>query len=317
VLPVRDDRPFFLQTSFSYPHEPFLCTQEYWDRYDHEAIQIPEYPDNLDQTYTTMDRSLNNYHGCGEVDLKNPESLRNLHHSYLALISYIDDKVGQLLDCLERTGLADDTIVIFTSDHGDMLGHRGMVQKRHFYDQSSRIPLIFRFPNSFPFGKAGHVCDDPVSIVDLCPTIAALAGAESLLPMDGRSLLPQLRGESDPDRAVFCENHVSGVATCCFMVRRGRHKFTYIHETGETRLFDMVADPREWNNLSGAPEWAATERELKDLIFQAFDVERIDREIDLSVQRRMLIRNSFAVTGPPRWSHQPYFNAEEQYWRKD
>ena len=149
-LPKRDDRPFFLQFSLNHPHEPFHCLQRHWDLYEGADIPIPEYPEGMEATYTSMDRTLIRLHGSEHVPLREPESLRRLHRGYLASVSYLDEKVGQVVGALDEYGLADDTIIILVSDHGDMLGHRGMVQKRVFYEQSARIALAFRFPKNFP-----------------------------------------------------------------------------------------------------------------------------------------------------------------------
>jgi len=314
-LPPRDDRPFFLQVSFCHPHEPFHCTQHYWDLYEGVDIPIPEKRENIEQTYTQLDRSLNMRHGCGEVDLMNPESLRAMHRAYLASVSYIDDKIGQLLTTLEECGLMDDTVVIFTSDHGDMLGHRGMIQKRTFYEQSSRVYLSVTFPANHMTGTAGARCADPASLADVCPTMLDIAGVSQHLPMDGTSLMPQLRGEHDPDRFVFCENHSEGAETACFMVRRGKHKYVYLHGV-ESQLFDLEADPGEWNDLAGRPEFAELENELRSLILDRFDPERIDRELDASIARRWLIKEAHGATGRPPWAYQPFFDAQHQYWRE-
>jgi len=313
-IPERDDTPFFLQVAYQHPHEPFHCLQKHWDLYEGVDIPIPEYPEELEPHYTAMDRDLAKKHGTAEVDLMEPDSLRNLHRAYLASISYCDEKVGALLQALEDYGLADETVVIFTTDHGDMLGHRGMVQKRSFYEYSSRIPLIFRFPKNHPMGAPGTVCKDPVNIVDLCPTILELVGITDYLPVDGAALLPQLRGERDPERHVFCENHSESVTGTCFMVRKGRYKYNYIYQR-EAQLFDIEADPGEWNNLSGRPEHRETERELKDLILARFDPDKIDRELTANIAKRKVIRKALETAGGPNWAYQPFFDASRQYWR--
>jgi len=313
-LPERDEKPFFLQVSFNHPHEPFHCLQRHWDLYEGVDIPIPQYPENLEETYTSFDKTLNKWHGCAEVDLKNPLSLRAMHRSYLANTTYVDEKIGELLQALEDYGLADDTIVVFLSDHGDMLGHRGMIQKRAFYEQSSRIVMQVRLPRNFARGKPGTVCTDPVSIADVCPTILELAGVNDYLPMDGASLVPQIEGRSDPDRHVFCENHSEGATTACFMVRQGNHKYVYLHNA-ESQLFDLADDPGEWQNLAGSPEHGATEKRLKKLILDRFDPDAIDRKLDEDIRRKWLIKTVHEATERPAWAYQPFVDAQKQYWR--
>jgi choline-sulfatase len=136
--------------------------------YEGEEIEIPEFPDNLEETYSTLDKWLNVYHGVAKAkNLRDPESIRRVRRAYYALVTYIDIKVGELLASLEENGFCENTIVVFCSDHGDMLCEKGMVQKRTFYEWSSRVPLIIRFPQGW---QRGTICMEPVNLVDLLPT---------------------------------------------------------------------------------------------------------------------------------------------------
>ncbi|MBD3244288.1 MAG: sulfatase-like hydrolase/transferase, partial [Chitinivibrionales bacterium] len=295
------------------PHEPFHCLQRYWDLYEGADIPIPRYPEDMDERYTSFDRALNTWHGCDQVDLRNADSLRALHRAYLASVSYVDEKVGEILAALDGLGLADDTIVMVTSDHGDMLGWRGMVQKRCFYEQSARIPLLIAFPDCMGYspGRVG----EPVSLLDIFPTVLQCAGIEDWLPVDGRSLLPHCRGDVPSDRAVIVENHSEGTTTPCFMVRRGRYKYTLIHGA-ERQLFDIEDDPAEWENLSGRPAYAEVEQELRGAILNRFDPDRIDRELNESLARRAVVKQAMVAAGGPRWDYQPYFDESKRYWRE-
>lgn len=314
-LPPRDDTPFLLCASYQHPHEPFHCLQRHWELYEGVDIPIPEYPENLERLYTSFDESLNTWHGCSEVDLRNPDSLRALHRAYLASVSYFDEKVGELLESLENLGLADDTIVILTADHGDMLGHRGMVQKRCFYESSARIPLMVSFPPNTSLAPNGRRVSEPVSLIDVFPTVLECAGVREWLPVDGVSLLPYCKGEPLKDRAVFCENHSEATSTPCFMVRKGDYKYTYIHN-GETQLYNVVRDPGEWDNLSGRREFAEVEQELRSLILNRFDPEKIDRELDENLAKRAVVKSAMEANDGPSWDYQPFFDASRQYWRE-
>lgn len=312
-LPPRDERPFFLCVSYCHPHEPFHVTQELWDLYEGEDIQIPDIPADLTDHEHPMDKMLNIFHGTHRVDLDDEEALTNMRRAYYGLITYVDRKVGQLLDALETYGLRDDTVVIFMSDHGDMLGERRMVQKRTFYEYSSRIPWIISHPSSLP---NGITVDAPVSIVDVMPTILDIAHAdEGMLPIDGASVLPLLHGEQDPDRTVFAELHAEGVNTTCFMVRKGVYK--YIHVAGyEPQLYDLVEDPREWRNLAGKPKVVDVEADLHTRLVERFDPPDIERRVRKSLDRRRVIRQAMKATGLPKWDYQPVFDATKQYWRE-
>lgn len=311
--------PFFLQISLNNPHEPFLTYQEFWDMYEGVEIPIPEYPKNLQEHYTVMDRQLNELHGVDRVKLKDPESLRRVYRAYYATITYVDHKLGEVLSALERFGLKDNTIIIFLSDHGDMLGQRGMVQKRVFYEHSARIPMIVHFPKNFPLGKNGIRCPDPVSIVDVAPTILELAGIRDYLSMDGKSLLPQLNGRHDKDRFVFCENYSEGVSTTCIMVRQRDYKYTYIYQGEEqdpqVQLFNIIEDPSEWTNLAGKKKCKSIETELRELILARFDPAAIDREAQLSFERRKIIHESRKIANPPKWDYRPVEDIHDMYWR--
>ena len=306
----RDGDPFLLCASYHHPHEPFWPPREYWDLYEGEEIEIPQFPDDLDQTRSIMDRWLNAYHGIDRFDLRDPDGLYRLRRAYYAQVTYVDRQVGGLLQALEETGLADNTVVVFTSDHGDMLCEREMVQKRTFYEWACRVPLIIRFPDGW---QSGTTCASPVSLIDLLPTFCELAGAEAHLPHDGQSLMSVIGG-GDEDRCVFAQAH-EAVGVPCIMVRQGRHKYNYIHGH-KPQLFDLETDPGEWNNLAGEPPHARVEGELRARVLGEFDPDAIARANLESLRRRWLIRATMQ-RHEQTWCHFPPFdsrrNALEQH----
>ena len=297
---LRPEEPFFLVVSYHHPHDPFHPTQELWDLYDSAEIELPE---QRDVDVSAMDAWANEAHETDSVDLADAEALTALRRAYYALVTYVDRKVGELLAALEQTGQDDDTVVLFTSDHGDMLGERRMVQKRCFYEWSVRVPLLLRFPDGR--GAAERV-SDPVSLLDIAPTLLDLARVDERLPLDGRSLL-----DPDQDRAVLSEYHVEKVRAPCFMARRGRWKLIHVHGHG-SQLFDLEADPHECENLAGRglPE----EDELRALILGEFDPDAIAAAGAASVRRRELVRHAMALNDT-RWDHSPVFDATTQYVR--
>lgn len=289
---LRPDDPFFLVVSYHHPHDPFHVTQELWDLYEGAEIELPEVPDGLE--VSAMDRWANEAHETDAVDLADPAALTVLRRAYYGLVSYVDRKVGELLDVIP-----EDTVVLFTSDHGDMLAERRMVQKRCFYEWSVRVPLLLRLPGG---SRAGERVPHPVSLLDVAPTLLDLAGVEDRLELDGRSLL-----DPDPDRAVLAEYHVEKVRSPCFMVRRGRRKLIHVHGHGE-QLFDLEADPNEWESLDEDAD------ELRALILAEFDPDAIAAHGADSVRRRELIREAMARNGT-RWDYSPPFDATKQYVR--
>lgn len=313
-LPPRDERPFFLCVSYCHPHEPFHVTQDLWDLYEGREIELPEIPDNLADYEHPMDQMLNKFHGTHRVDLDDEAALYDMRRAYYGLVTYVDRKVGELLRALEDYGLRDNTLVIFLSDHGDMLGERRMVQKRTFYEYSSRVPWIMSHPS---LGGSNVTVATPVSIVDVMPTLLDFVDVseEGIVPVDGESVLPLIGDDSDDERAVFSELHAEGVNTTCFMVRQG--DFKYIHVTGyEPQLYDLVEDPKEWNNLAGRSEYAEIESRLHGLIMDKFDPDQIERDVQDSLARRGVIREAMQETGLPKWDYQPFFDATERYWRE-
>ena len=305
------EQPFLLAASYHHPHEPFWPPQRYWDLYEGADIGIAEYPAGFEEDRSQMDLNLNAYHGVERYDVRDPESQRRVRRAYYGVTTYLDDKVGELLRTLEETGLADNTVVVFTADHGDMLCEREMVQKRCFYEWSCRVPLIVRFPDGW---KRGTTVRTPVSLLDLLPTFNELADCGEALPHDGESLLPLLEGGEDPERLVFAQAH-EAVGMPCIMARQGRYKYNYIHGY-RPQLFDMEADPGEWNDLVGDPVHEETASHFEGMVLGRFDPEGMAEENLASLYRRRLIRGVMGNHGRT-WSHNPGFDhrkgAMQQY----
>ncbi|HET7045649.1 MAG TPA: choline-sulfatase [Gaiellaceae bacterium] len=295
------EEPFFLVASYHHPHDPFQVTRELWDLYEGAEIGLPE---RGEPNYTAMDRWANEAHETDAVDLDDPANMTALRRAYYGLVTYVDRKLGELLDALEQTGRAADTAVIFTSDHGDMLGERRMVQKRCFYEWSVRVPLVVRLPGG---ERAGTRVERPVSLLDLAPTLLELAEATLPPALDGRSLL------GDEDGVVLSEYHVEKVRAPCFMARKGRHKLIHVHGH-DARLYDLVADPGEWHDLAGSPELREVEDGLRAAILARFDPERIAADGAASVARRELIARAMQRNGT-QWDYQPEFDARRRYVR--
>jgi choline-sulfatase len=308
----ESEKPFLLCVSYHHPHDPFLPPPEYYDLYRNEEFNAPIVPGS-EAEHTTLDRWLDaGFHRTDVFDVTDPATLQEVRRCYAALVTYIDAKIGELLDLLAETGLAEDTVVLFASDHGDMLGERGMVQKRCFYEWSSRVPLILAFPDG---RRAGTTIDAPVSLLDVGPTILDLADEDRHreFDLDGTSLLPLVEGESADRGPVFCESHGEGILWPCFMVRSGVYKYTTIYRR-ETQLFDVVEDPTELRNRSGDGEIAAIERTLRDLVGETFDPQAILQRLESSLPKRRLIRDAMRAAGTG-WDLQPTFDPTRQYIR--
>src|SRR5262249_55736484 len=215
-----DKHPFFLTLSFTHPHSPFIARQEYWDLYRHEDIDMPKVPPIPLAEQDEMSQWLHFAHG-GDLDEVSQEHVRNARHAYYAMVSYIDAKVGRLIATLKELGLDKSTVVVFTADHGEMLGERGGWYKQYFYEPSVRVPLIIAEPGQTEF----HSIETPVSLIDLAPTFLDYANSgqvcEQATPMDGRSLRPLVSGVQADFGAVISEYTGEGGCSPCRMIRKG------------------------------------------------------------------------------------------------
>ncbi|MDH3474789.1 MAG: choline-sulfatase [Rhodospirillales bacterium] len=309
----EDQRPFFLLVSFTHPHDPYTITPPFWERYREDEIDPPRVPAI---PYAEQDPHSQRIYRCigrDRYDL-NDERVRNARRAYYGAISYVDDKVGQLLAALEATGQAEDTIIVFTADHGDMLGERGLWYKMHFFEGAARVPLIVHAPGRFQPRRVSR----NVSLADLYPTLVGLAGdaaPESAEPLEGRSLVPLIEGGADAgaDR-VLGEYLGEAAAGPLVMVREGRHKYI-VGEGSPAQLFDLEADPLELDNLSGRPEAAGLEQGLADFVAARWDFATLKRRVILSQRRRRL---AFGALGQGRhtpWDFQPERDAAQLYAR--
>lgn len=285
---VDGQQPFFLFVSYNFPHEPFWPPQKYWDMYKDAEIQLPEFPENWQDKLSIMDKWLRRHSSTDVEDVTDPESIREVRRAYYALYTYIDDKVGEILEALENRGLDENTIIMFTSDHGDMVGEKGMVQKRNFNEWSARIPLIIKYPDG---RHAGTQQATPVSLVDIMPTMLEWIDVpiDPWLDLDGHSLTPLLDGKFDKDRFAILENHSEGVYTTCFSVVKDGYKYNWFTGYG-SQLINLKQDPGEWNNLSGIREYAKLENSLRKIITDRFDPAELERDVRYSINSRMLIQ---------------------------
>ena len=280
---AKGSQPFFLFSSFFKPHADFELPAPFADMYNHVEIPLPP-------TITTEDiqklpaplRRLVEREDY--LQYNNREWLQWIYRSYYGAITQIDREVGLMLDTLEQTGLADNTIIVFTSDHGDQLCEHGIMGKNCFYDSSIRVPFMISYPGRIRPGAS----DELVESIDLLPTLFELAGVPEPYANQGTSLVPLLQPGSrayTSREAVFCENIIPEVITSgkydwefrkgsgikdtrhpdAKMVRTRRWKFNY-YPDGYAELYDLQNDPAENCNLHGQPAYRDIEYEMKDRI---------------------------------------------------
>jgi choline-sulfatase len=294
----HNDKPWLLWASFTHPHSPYVTPQKYWDLYDHDDIDMPKVPPIPVEELDEMSRWLYYAHAQDLLTIKD-EHVRNARHAYYGMTSYVDDKVGRIMQTLEEVGLRDNTIVVFTSDHGEMLGERGKWFKQYFYEGSVRVPMIVSYPGAYTPSRV----PEHVSLVDLLPTFMDWSGAEwdPVNTMDGDSLDGLLSGgDASWDNTVLSEYTGEGVIAPCRMIRRGDWKYIYTHGHPGL-LYNTAADPLELENLAGNPEVADIETELARDILKDWDPEAINEACIQSQKERLFIQG--ATDGEPTWAH--------------
>lgn len=247
----RSEDPWCLFVSFVCPHFPLVAPEEFFKLYPLETIPMPDLRDAAsvnDHPVLRKLREVQNYHD----HFKDDDHIRVAIASYLGMVSFLDDNIRQILEALTAGGFDENTLVIYSSDHGDNLGSRTFWGKSNMYEESAGIPLIIRGPGV----AKNERTKTPVSLVDIFPTIIEAAGLaidEADRELPGRSLLQLMEGH-DQNRTVFGEYHAVGSITGMFMVRFDR--FKYIRYEGyEGQLFDLQADPQETVNLVSDPDF--------------------------------------------------------------
>jgi choline-sulfatase len=302
--------PFCLMASFTHPHDPYAARAKFWNLYRDEDIDLPRLAAipraKLDpHSQRLYDAAAMDDYTVTEADL------RAARHGYYANISYVDDLLGQMIAALEATGRLDDTVIVFTSDHGDFLGERGLWYKMSWLEPSAHVPLIVWSPKRF----AARRVKEPVTLADILPTFTSLANdgtANLAREVDGRSLHPLLTGASEnPDAAAWGEYLAEGAVAPMYMLRRGPWKF--IHTPSDPdQLFNLEDDPDELNNLAASHLLAAA---MRQEVEAKFDISHIRAEVLRSQQSRHLMFEALKRGHHFPWDFQPLRDASEQYTR--
>ena len=289
------DRPFLLTVSFTHPHDPFRITREYWDRYRGRPIDdpvAPEPPDPVDEPT----RRLREIFGLDRLALDGSR-IRDARRAYYGEISYLDDNIGRVLAALRAANRNRPTMIIFVSDHGEMLGERGLWFKMSFFERPARVPLIINGP-----GVAATRVREPVSLIDLLPTLLDVAGLDpDLAETPGQSLLPLARGAPGTGpRPVYGEFLGEGLTEPMVMVRDGR--FKYISMRGAPALlFDVLADPEERVNLMGTGMAAGVEERLTGLAEARWDLTALRERVVASQRERRLVHRALTTGKHVPW----------------
>ena len=243
------DKPFFAYLGFTAPHDPRHAPRRYMDLYDPDTIELPpnfmaEHP---------FDFGIQQVRD--EVLLDTPRDKQAIRHeiaAYYAMITHIDERIGDLVKALEHAGQADNTLIVFTSDHGLALGQHGLLGKQNLYEHSVRVPMIWMGPGINP----GEICEELVYLHSLYATTCELAGLDVPESCDAPSLVPVLAGSGGGERSVYGA-YDDLVRSAC----DGRYKLIHYPKIKRAQLFDLKADPWEMNDLADQP--AMKERKLE------------------------------------------------------
>ena len=293
-----DERPFFLQVSYTHPHEPYLCRKEFWDLYEGKDIPMPRVSALSEQQHDPHAVRLLRDFGMLGIRFSDADVQRAIR-AYYGSISYLDSLITRVLDALKATEADRNTVIVFTSDHGEMLGERGMWFKKHFFEKALRVPLIIAAPWIEP-QRVGELA----SLVDLVPTLNGLAGIESEVePLEGLDLMTLIgQGGSPTKRAVYAEYLAEATPVPIFMIRRGSYKFISSSYDG-VLLFDLDADPDELENLAQSADHRDVVARFSAEVLEKWDEAALTRDIVLSQKRRALVRNAMTFGQKQRWNH--------------
>jgi choline-sulfatase len=305
---AKDDRPWCLTVSFTHPHDPYVARQKYWDLYEDCAHLLPEVPAIAYEDQDPHSKRIFDANDWRSYNITD-DQIKTSRRAYFANISYLDDKIGEVLEALETT--KQDAIILFVSDHGDMLGERGLWFKMSFYEGSSRVPLMVCAPEMEP-----GLIETPVSNIDVTPTLCALAGIsmDEIAPWTtGESLTPLGQGgiRTSPVAIEYAAEASYAPLIC---LRQDQWKFTAC-TLDPDQLFDLSADPHELTDLATDPAHADTLAGFKAMAADRWDLAQFDADVRQSQARRWIVYEALRNGNYYPWDYQPLQQASERYMR--
>ncbi len=304
------EAPFCMVASFIHPHDPYIAQPEWWDLYDDDDVDMPEFtlsPEDQDPfSRRVMDGIEASY-----IPLTH-EEVRRARRAYLANVSFFDSQVGKIVKTLKDIGELDNTIVIVTADHGDMLGERGLWYKMNFFEHSARVPLIMAGPGVAK-GRAPNAC----SLLDLLPTFVDIGGGTPEMfgeTVDGRSLMPLARGELDPVDEAIGEYCAEMTPWPVFMIRRGPLK--YIHcDIDPPQLYDLSVDPLEKVNVAADPAYAEAAAGFAAEVRARWNSDQLRTDVIATQKSRRALHAAMEADAGEHWDYNPPSDASQQYVR--
>ncbi len=308
----QPDTPFFLHVSYTQPHDSYQSIPKYLDQYKAMDIAPPRL--GSEPIPNPVTDWLAVHHGIDQYP-PTEERIRASREAYYAMISHLDDFVGEIVAELKLLGLYDETLIVFTSDHGDMMGERNMWFKRTFWEHSVKVPLVFHQPCRL----APRRVADPVTLADLCPTLSEIGGAQETSNRwgspDSCSFASLLSGEDPSWKGTAIVQYFGpGIEAPWFSIRRGDFKYAYVHGWGGI-LINLALDPDEMTNLVYDPDHADLVADLHDALVGKLDLDDLTAAVKENKKKRCFLHQS--LTGSPGyiWDHQPEFVGSQQYVR--
>ncbi|THV68698.1 choline-sulfatase [Aureobasidium pullulans] len=306
-----DARPFALTVSLTHPHDPYTIEDKYWDMYEDVDIDMPDVQINKEDQDPHSKRL---QHVCDLEDYDfTPEQIKKAKRAYYGACSYVDDCIGKLLDVLDKCKLRDNTIIIFSGDHGDMLGERGLWYKMSYFESSVRVPMLISHPKSY----TPHRVYENVSTLDLPATLCDMVGTKLVpgLPMDGHSMMPHLRGKKGND-TVFAEYMGEGTIAPLMMIRRGPWKYITC-PVDPPQLFNLSADPKELTNLSTSddPETKTMFEAFEKEAAAKWDFDAITKDVFAQQRRRRFVWGALKTGEFHSWDYQVPDDSRNMYIR--
>lgn len=279
----ESDRPFCIVSGFVLPHCPYICSKEDWDYYL-RRVTLPRIPQ---QFFENLHPAIKTWRKNRQTEYLTEEEILRARAGYYGLVTQFDRQVGLMMDALKATGLDKNTVVIYTTDHGEMAGEHGMWWKSNFYEAAVSVPLIISSPERF---KPGRRVKEVVSLTDLGPTMVDLAGSDKMPEASGASLAPLLRAERvDWANEAFSEYAPSAGVPAMRMVRSGKWKLVH-YEGLRPQLFDLENDPDEFEDLGNSPGHTEIRNQLHERVLTAWSAEELKKELAKRGRHRGVIR---------------------------
>ena len=304
----KDERPWCMTVSFTHPHDPYVARKKYWDLYEDCEHLLPTVPAMEYEDHDAHSQRIFDANDWRSFDISE-DDIKRSRRAYFANISYLDDKIGEVMEALDSTD--QEAIILFVSDHGDMLGERGLWFKMSFFDGSARVPMMICAPDMKP-----GLIKTPVSNIDVCPTLCDLAGVDmsEVEPWTtGQSVKPMGQG-IERTEPVAIEYAAEASYAPMVSLRYGKWKYNRC-KLDPDQLFDMDADPHELTNLAEVPAHQGTRDQLRAKSEARWDLDKYDADVRKSQARRWVVYEALREGGYYPWDYQPLQKASERYMR--